>query len=640
MSLIGMGSYGHLPRIPETSLVIYCMLVSNCILVSYCILVERLRSESYFRLVLKEVEFFYRILLKFGCPVNMAEDERGYTPLFNAVKFGSLPVVIELIENGANVNFLSKEQKTPLFQARSYDIVKYLMQKGAKPIFQFKNYQTQDKEGKSPQIIKINAIKHLMKYNPEAAIAVFDHCLDIDNKNNLIMDLQLFDSEGDKESQEEMKVLKTAMDQSILLSIEDNNLKKLIILHPLLQIFLNWKFRSIRPHFWFLLAFQFVMVVTLTLLGVIFVQFTACKSKNITLDSTIAPFENRYISTDHITKLKMDLDESWNSLKCEKNIVQFKNESTNGCVLEELCKIYYDDNTKTIGSCWTFHWFTITTWLVLGLHILKECFELFSKESVFYYFLNLENLLELFILVCAVFFLVISNFDVEMAYHASAWMIFFAWINLIFYVGRMSLLGKYIFMSIHVMRVLFLCLFAYLPIFFGFTFGYYILLQANENFNGYIRGFISVLAMMIDDIGYQQFDYNSIEEEGGINGSTQLLTVFFMVFVSLILVNLLIAVTVSNTEILKDQSRIHISNRRISQLDEVMKFREWCLFKILAKILPILRKIGRPVLEGEMNFKMVSCQYLFLSSIISSPGNVINHYFRLLKSIPKNKVLF
>ena len=533
--------------------------------------------------------------------MNAEEDERGFTPLFNAVKLGSLPVVIELIENGADVNFISKEPKTPLFRARSYDIVKYLIQKGAKPIYQYEDKQTRDQMSPSKGTIKINAIEHLMKYNPEAARAVFDHCLDIDNGNNLIMDFKLFDSEGDSESQEEMKLLEKAMDQSNLLSIEDNNLKKLIILHPLLQIFLHLKFKTIRPQFWLLLAFQFVMVVTLTLLGVLFVQFTACESKNV----TIAPFENRYITTEHISKLTMDLDESWNSLKCEKSIVQLRDNTSNGSILKELCKIYYDDDTKTIGSCWTFHWFTIVAWFVLGLHILKEFFELYSKESVFFYFLNLENLLELFILVCAIFFLVISNFDVEMAYHASAWMIFFAWIDLIFYVGRMSLLGKYIFMSIHVMRVLFLSLFAYLPIFFGFTFGYYILLQANVNFNGYVRGFISVLAMMIDEIGYPQFDFNTIEEKGGVNGSTQVMTVFFMVFVSLILVNLLIAVTVSNTEMLKDQSRIHISQRRITQLNEVMKFREWCFFKIFGKILPILRKIGRPVLKGEKRFKMV-----------------------------------
>ena len=64
MSLIGMGSYGHLPRIQETSLVIYRILVIYCILVSYCIPVERLRSESHFRLVSFEIESISDLFFK------------------------------------------------------------------------------------------------------------------------------------------------------------------------------------------------------------------------------------------------------------------------------------------------------------------------------------------------------------------------------------------------------------------------------------------------------------------------------------------------------------------------------------------------------------------------------------------------
>ena len=106
-------------------------------------------------------------------------------------------------------------------------------------------------------------------------------------------------------------------------------------------------------------------------------------------------------------------------------------------------------------------------------------------------------------------FLIASNYDIEMAYHASAWMMFWAWINLLLYMGRLNLIGKYIFMSLHVIKILCLCLFAYLPVFFAFTFGYYILLQANDNFNGYFRGFLSVLAMMVDEIGYRLFIFSS-----------------------------------------------------------------------------------------------------------------------------------
>ena len=519
--------------------------------------------------------------------------------MFNAVKSGSLANVIELIENGAKVNFISeKTKKTPLFRARSYEIVKYLIQKGAKAIV------IDEKTNE-----KINAIEHLMEYNPEAARAIFDDCLDIDKEENLIMDFKLFDglggNDGIDESEEEMILLEKAENQFRLLSIEDNNLKKRIILHPLLQIFLHFKFKTIRLHFWLLLAFQFIMVVTLTTIGVGFVQFTACANVNATNpQDEIAHFKNRYISGI----IKDETRASWDLLTCDKNITHIA-PNQNGCALEELCKIYYEDPNKTIGSCWTYHWFTIVAWVVLGIHFLKECFEIASKESVFNYIFNLENLLELFVFICAIFFMVISHYDIEMAYHASAWMVFFVWIDLVLYLGRISLIGKYIFMSLHVMRVLFLCLMAYLPIFFGFTFGYYILLQANETFNGYVRGFISVLAMMIDEIGYGQFDYKKVTMEGGLNWSTQVMTIFFMVFVSLILMNLLIAVTVSNTDMLKNQSQIHISHRKISHINEVMKFREWPMFKI-CKYIPYLKKIGIPVLEGTNKFRMVSSNFI------------------------------
>ena len=55
------------------------------------------------------------------------------------------------------------KNKTPLFRARSYEVVKLLLQKGADPIL----YATITfKNGKEKHI---RAIDHLMKYNPGAA---------------------------------------------------------------------------------------------------------------------------------------------------------------------------------------------------------------------------------------------------------------------------------------------------------------------------------------------------------------------------------------------------------------------------------------------------------------------------------------
>ena len=85
---------------------------------------------------------------------------------------------------GHPINHVAKAKKTPLFRARSYDIVKYLVQKGANPI-----QKVRDERGKE----KVNAVDHLMEFNPDAAMAIFDSCLDLDRQGNLIIDFMIFE---------------------------------------------------------------------------------------------------------------------------------------------------------------------------------------------------------------------------------------------------------------------------------------------------------------------------------------------------------------------------------------------------------------------------------------------------------------
>ena len=97
-----------------------------------------------------------------------------------------------------------------------------------------------------------------------------------------------------------------------------------------------------------------------------------------------------------------------------------------------------------------------------------------------------------------------------------------------------------------------------------------------------------------------QFDYNSLMKEGGLNYSTQAMTLLFMIFVSLVLMNLLIAITVNNTELLKERGQILISQRKINELMEVTWYKKWHLSK--------------PILEGqkENDYKLVSLMGLKL----------------------------
>ena len=82
-------------------------------------------------------------------------------------------------------------------------------------------------------------------------------------------------------------------------------------------------------------------------------------------------------------------------------------------------------------------------------------------------------------------------------------------------------------------------------------------------------------------------------DKGGLNYSTQAMTLLFMIFVSLVLMNLLIAITVNNTELLRERGQILISQRKINELMEVTWYQKW--------------HSSKPILDGqkENNYKLV-----------------------------------
>ena len=197
--------------------------------------------------------------------------------------------MIELIEHGANVNYVSEAEKrtqTPLFRARNYQTVKLLLQKGADPTI----YST-----KGPNR-KIKVVDHLLDNNQDAARAIFDESLNIDDERNLIMDFEIFENAPSDKTDGEMSILVNAEKKSSL-DIDDEKTKKFLILHPMLQIFLDLKFQTILWQFRLLFLFQIVLVITLTLVGVQYLQFTACEIKN--KKGTV--FTNRYFQPLNIT---------------------------------------------------------------------------------------------------------------------------------------------------------------------------------------------------------------------------------------------------------------------------------------------------------------------------------------------------
>ena len=232
--------------------------------------------------------FHFSILLHHGAPVDCT-DERGYTPLFLASKVGSLSNIIELIDHGANVNYVSKEdtnskqgttKKTPIFRATNFETVMLLLKSGADPTHKAK-FQRSDNTVKY-----LTAIQHLLKYNVDCANAILDHGLKKENDDDLIMDFLVFSNYENDESG--LDILAEVKHHSPVQLVKAND-KPPILLHPLLQIFMNLKFNSFQKIYFIQFLFQVLLVATFTAWTVHYVQLTSCK-----LNIKMETFENQY----------------------------------------------------------------------------------------------------------------------------------------------------------------------------------------------------------------------------------------------------------------------------------------------------------------------------------------------------------
>ena len=208
--------------------------------------------------------------------------------MFLASKVGSLSNIIELVDHGANVNYVSKEdqnskqgltKKTPIFRARNFETVMLLLKFGADPTHKAK-FQMCD------STVKLTAIQHLLKYNLDCANVILDHGLKKENDDDLIMDFKVFSNYEKVEFG--LDILDEVNQHSPVQHVKAND-KPPLLLHPLLQIFLNLKFNSFQKIYLIEFLFQIFLVATITVLTVHYVQLTTCQ-----LDIDTESFENQY----------------------------------------------------------------------------------------------------------------------------------------------------------------------------------------------------------------------------------------------------------------------------------------------------------------------------------------------------------
>ncbi|XP_012060010.1 PREDICTED: uncharacterized protein LOC105623219 [Atta cephalotes] len=199
------------------------------------------------------------------------------------------------------------------------------------------------------------------------------------------------------------------------------------------------------------------------------------------------------------------------------------------------------------------HWYAL-----MMLTILEACRKfavIFSYRSVRQFFTQVENLVD--------WCVILSVFATSFVYtgktyvwqrHLGAFAVLCGWSNLMLIIGQLPVFGAYVAMFTSVQAQVFKLLLAYACLLVGFTASFCVIFPYSNSFSSPHIGLIKVLAMMTGDLGFDSYlissDKSGMYEnnEGAswilLQISAQLFFVLFLLFVTIVLMNLLIGIAV------------------------------------------------------------------------------------------------
>ena len=429
-----------------------------------------------------------------------------------------------------------------MFKARNAKTVKLLLNYGADATISCNH--------------KVTAIEYLLKFSSGCSKAILDECLSKQSDDTLIMNFLVLETEDDKRKSRNdtshcWSIIEEDKEMALYHAVMKTN-RSSLLLHPLMQIFLNLKFKTVERMFKLAALFDLVLTMTLSWIGITYVDITNCNT--FENGSAFSTYTEKIIYENHTSNEA--------NVICHLNTIRRKEDRLpNYSELEVTC-----DALNLGKDYWAHYWLIIWAQMFLGVCLFRELYQLLT-QGFKAYFKGLNNWIEILILVLSITFFAVSNDYMNIALHCAAWMVFLVWVDLILFLGKFDTLGSYVFMSVDVTKTMLFCLSMYIPSFFAFSFGFYILLRPSDRFQSYTATLIKVMSMMVGDISYDDdFSYHAVEENGGRNYSTQLMFTFFLISMMMIIMNLLLAVTVSKTEYLVDKSIMMLSEQRIDDI--------------------------------------------------------------------------
>ena len=300
----------------------------------------------------------------------------------------------------------------------------------------------------------------------------------------------------------EITVLKTFVDAG----------QKNILEHPLCEAFLYLKWEKMRKYY----------IARILMYGI----FVMCLSAYV----LIALAYNCY-----------------NTGKAENgNITNQKDAVMELCKDDSMIAEFFRKNPLVTEIIW-FVLVFLTLW-----EGMRKLFGFAACASLKQYLMQLGNVVEWFV-VASVF--MISCFYTGRTYtwqnHVGAFAVLFGWLNLMVMIGQLPLLGSYVAMYTSVQKEFAKLFAAYLCLLIGFTISFCVIFPSSDAFGNPFIGFMKVLVMMTGELDFEDMllgNDDGKKEPFLLEISAHVVFTVFLLFVTVILMNLLVGIAVHDIQ--------------------------------------------------------------------------------------------
>lgn len=194
--------------------------------------------------------------------------------------------------------------------------------------------------------------------------------------------------------------------------------------------------------------------------------------------------------------------------------------------------------------------------------IPRKIFGFMVYKSARQYFSNIDNVLDgVVILSVFVTSFVYTGRTYDWQNYVGAFAILCAWTNLMLMVGQLPAFGTYVAMFTHIQFEFAKLLLAYSGLLIGFTISFCVIFVGEPSFGNPFTGLIKVLAMMAGELDFEGLINQSDQLTDGpfvlyhpLSVCSQILFTLFLVFVTVILMNLLVGIAVHDIQGLRNHA--------------------------------------------------------------------------------------